>query len=176
MTVWTARFRLIIAALVVALLGPLVATAAHGASNGATALYNGRTLNLAEGWGSAQSCVVFSPARVECFDSNAAADAAVGGGGPTVAGAIDCAFGWLCLYDGLRGTGRRLIFNDNRWQNLRNFDFHDRVESYRNNQIPFDIAGLDRNRDHSKHRRIEPGEQAMDVGPGWRNRAEYVTG
>lgn len=32
--------------------------------------------------------------------------------------AASCPSGWLCLYDGLDGTGRRLQFRDEYWNNL----------------------------------------------------------
>ena len=100
------------------------------------ATFNGQPLSLAVGWGDAQSCVVYSRTAVECFATNAEADAAIGyvaPGDPTVA-VPACANGWLCLFDGTSGGGQRLIFQDDNWQNLNAYGFDNKTSSWRNNQ------------------------------------------
>ncbi len=111
------------------------------------ALYNGQPLRLKDGWGKAQSCVVYSKDVVECFDSNEEADESIGADSDdkmnsSSSGCPDCASGWLCLYQFTNGGGRRLIFRDESWQSLAPYDFKNRTSSWHNNQGNSDKGGL----------------------------------
>ena len=46
----------------------------------------------------------------------------------------DCARGWLCLFEHANGGGRRLIFQDEYWQDLDDYGFANTVSSWRNRQ------------------------------------------
>ncbi|MCM6773612.1 peptidase inhibitor family I36 protein [Nocardia sp. CDC159] len=51
---------------------------------------------------------------------------------PETAAAWSCDNGYLCLYDNRGGEGRRLQFRDHYCQNLSDYNFNDKAESYWN--------------------------------------------
>jgi hypothetical protein len=178
--------RLLLAALcapliVSALWAPAALASTPEGSGPENAQLDGRSIDLSKGWENAQSCVDL-PTEVRCFATHAEADAFLGyspetdpaAQGRSAAAVPDCAGGWLCLYDGLNGQGRRLIFRDEFWQNLGGWGFARQTESVRNNQACNDFGGLDE---------VPPGIGILidpcaiynDLG-AWRNRATGVLG
>lgn len=136
-----------LAATGVLLAGPAsAAVTADSAAGGAVATLGQQKINLEQdGWGAAQSCVVYSTSSVRCFKTHAEADKALGysrATDPMMAGRSEaqiqatpaCASGWLCLYQDINGGGRRPIFSDYYWQNLNEYGFSDQTSSWRNNQ------------------------------------------
>jgi hypothetical protein len=150
-----ARLAVCIATLMTSMVAatPRAQAVASSEPRGATATFRGRTLNLRESWGKARSCVVYASRRVDCYTSNAEADAAIAPGGTITSFAVAalpaCARGWLCLYEHINGGGRRLIFQNDYWQNLAAYGFGGQVSSWRNNQSSSDWAFLSRNADGS---------------------------
>ncbi|MEE1942150.1 peptidase inhibitor family I36 protein [Streptomyces sp. TRM 70361] len=128
--------------------------AAKSAPAGAVARYEGRKINLAEGWQGAHTCVVHTRQDIRCHSDAAGADAALGyrraadplvrrAASPRAAAAVPaCAGGWLCLYEHANGQGRRLIFNDEYWHNLYDYGFQNKTSSWRNTQSRGDSGGL----------------------------------
>ncbi|HEX6355371.1 peptidase inhibitor family I36 protein [Actinophytocola sp.] len=111
------------------------------------ARFDGRSIDLSKGCGNAQSCVVLTP-EVRCFTTHAEADAFLGydrasDQAARTAQATSCPSGWLCLYDGLNGAGRRLQFRDEYWNNLWEYDFARKASSVWNNQGCSDGGALD---------------------------------
>lgn len=98
----------------------------------------GKVLDLRQGWGEAQSCIVHADKRAECYETAAEADAALGYDPAldtfSTAGDMDCANGWICLWQFSNGDGRRLIFNDEYWHTLADWGFARTTSSWRNNQ------------------------------------------
>ncbi len=125
---------------------------AHGDTNEVVASFEGESLSLAESWDNAESCVVLSKDQVECFTGNQEADEFIKKSGlveensnntwQSASAFPRCARGWLCLFDGENGTGRRLIFKDEYWQDLNAYGFANQVSSWRNNQGGSDIGAL----------------------------------
>ncbi|MFJ6669799.1 peptidase inhibitor family I36 protein [Actinosynnema sp. NPDC091369] len=109
------------------------AAGAAPAADGARASFGGKTINLAVTWDKAQTCVV-STEDVRCFADAATADAAIGNEEMQAAAIPACADGWLCLYQYKDGGGKRLIFQDEDWQNLDDYGFDNKTSSYRNRQ------------------------------------------
>ena len=149
--------RLMTAAIATATLGVLVTTGAAQAQPsggpGATASYQGKAIDLSEGWQGAQTCAVFAQDDIRCYSTAAAGEKASGYQRATDTVALDaadvgaaavpaCARGWLCLYQFEDGEGRRLIFQDEEWQNLEDYGFDNRTSSWRNNQGDSDTGRL----------------------------------
>lgn len=112
---------------------------------GALASFEGGTIDMSEGWQGAQTCAVFATDDVRCYGSAEAADRATGYDRATdplaakatareLAALPACADDWLCLYQYKDGDGRRLIFQDEKWQNLEEYGFNNMTSSWRNNQ------------------------------------------
>lgn len=133
------------AALVGAWVTPGIASVDPQVEQGAVAAFEGRTIDMSEGWQGAHTCAVFAAEDVRCYSSAEAADKATGydrAADPLMAQATAselaaiprCASGWLCLYEDKNGGGRRLIFQDATWQNLDDYGFNNKTSSWRNNQ------------------------------------------
>ncbi len=121
------------------------------AKAGATATFEGETLNLAESWGDAVACMVWPEATgtVECFASEAEMDARVAAleaalGAPStmstgaaaltasVAAAGTNCSNYLRLYDGTSYTGATLYIRSRfQWHNLANYGFNQKTSSYK---------------------------------------------
>ncbi|MDX2531427.1 peptidase inhibitor family I36 protein [Streptomyces europaeiscabiei] len=127
--------------------GPASAAEAKAGSvtGGAVATLGQKKINLKrDGWGAAQSCVVYSKTSVRCFKTHAEADKALGynraadpllrSAGVNARALPACADNWTCLYEHINGGGRRLIFSDYYWHNLNEYDFSDKTSSWRNRQ------------------------------------------
>lgn len=130
-------------------LSVVFASAAPAATQRGSGPQNARiedgSIDLSKGWGNAQSCVVLT-SEVRCFTTHAEADAFLGNDRASdlaIQAASYCAKGWLCLYDGLDGTGRRLQFSDEYWHNLFEYGFARQASSVWNNQGCSDGGALD---------------------------------
>lgn len=153
----------IVGAAVLGLMTPLVLAAPARAETpiadgGQIATYGATTLRLAQSWGTAKSCVVFSESRTDCFASGAEANAAIAREGLTAAATADtaqpndtsgsaggermlfdsCPKDWVCLYNyknfnvGHEDEGRELKFQAHKWQDLENWGFRNRTSSWKN--------------------------------------------
>jgi hypothetical protein len=126
------------------------------------ARFDGRSIDLSKGWGNAQSCVVLTP-EVRCFTTHAEADAFLGYDRASdqvarTVQAASCPSGWLCLYNGLDGTGRRLLFRDEYWNNLWEYDFARKASSVWNDQGCSDV-------EFSNHSKIRTSTESEKGGP-----------
>lgn len=119
-----------------------------------SAAYNGRTIDLSKGWQGAVACNVYTPSRVECFDSVTEANRAVGdvtAGQETSFAAAASPYCprrsynpdtyWFCLYEHINYEGRTLRFADEYWQSLYPYGFQYKTSSAYNAQYG-DNAGL----------------------------------
>ncbi|WP_425489906.1 peptidase inhibitor family I36 protein [Actinopolyspora biskrensis] len=110
------------------------------------AKFEGKTIDLSEGWGEARSCVVHSPEQVKCYRTREQADKVLGYDptqDPKVAASAykasaasvpSCPKAWICLYKDAGGEGRRLQFNDEYWHSLSAYGFAHETSSWRNIQ------------------------------------------
>jgi hypothetical protein len=103
------------------------------------ALFEGNLIDLTQGWGEAQACMVWS-GGVECFRSAeemSQREAEIQGGGGTLAPASTASMSVSCssplrLYEHTWYGGRELSFWDpGFWQNLGDYGFNDRTSSYK---------------------------------------------
>ncbi|WP_329304656.1 peptidase inhibitor family I36 protein [Streptomyces anulatus] len=125
------------------------------------ATYNGKKINLADGWQGAQACSEVPTGDVYCYDSAEEADQALtaiapapqspesvavsakGSGefGPTASG--DCGPGWVCLWEHSNYTGRRLQWSAGGTKQLGNWDFRDKASSGCVNRDQFGALAYD---------------------------------
>lgn len=102
------------------------------------AIFEGEILDLSEGWGDAQACVVWDNDHgVECFRSEAELVARIAvressqtmtSGDVTVASSCSSS---LRLYDGTSFTGQVLyLYQRSTWINLSNYGFSNRTSSF----------------------------------------------
>jgi hypothetical protein len=103
------------------------------------AVFEGKTINLAEGWGRAQACVVWrAKGAVECFASEAAMTRREGQLSLSAAGvSVTASVAGSCssplrLYENTWYGGRQLAFWDyGYWQNLADYGFDNQLSSYK---------------------------------------------
>jgi hypothetical protein len=130
----------------VATVALLPATGAFGAQSegtGATVMFEGVEIDLADGWGEATACLIWEEIGVsECFRTEAEMDARIteleatvtaseAFGGGMVAASSVCA-GYLRLYDGTSYSGAVLYLRDRfQWLNLSNWGFDQRTSSFK---------------------------------------------
>jgi Peptidase inhibitor family I36 len=156
--------------------------------DGITAVYDGRMINLRNGWSGAQSCISFSTSDVRCYATSQEADAALGysaasdplaqralaKGQSLAAAAPECASGWVCLWEAINGGGRRLIFQDDYWQDLSEYGFANVMSSWRNNQAAGDIAYVAD--DTLGTLPLLAGAYTANIGALWNDAADSVQG
>jgi hypothetical protein len=155
----------------------VAATDGQVGPSASTASFNGRLLDLRDGWGEARSCVAIDRTTTQCFTSNIEADDyLVAEGlvsGPDLGAAREgqsasalpaCASGWLCLYEHINGGGRRLIFRDESWQHLSQYDFIKKVSTWRNNQCCGDAGHL-RGSAYNPVITLSAGATSTSLGP-----------
>ncbi|MFC7900273.1 peptidase inhibitor family I36 protein [Streptomyces griseoincarnatus] len=112
------------------------------------ATYNGREINLADGWQGAQACSEVPSGEVYCFDTAEEADQALADIAPAAArgtsgnvasvkdggefgpmASSDCYQGWVCLWEHSNFTGRRLQWSASGTKQLGDWDFRDKASS-----------------------------------------------
>lgn len=123
----------------ISLMVPSSAEAAPNSTRGAIADFLGGKIDLSEGWGGAQACVVFSPSDVRCYTTSEEANSATAlkgdqDGGSSTSGTANCPAGWLCIYADPNWDGRRLQFSSEYWMNLAPYGFERQTSSWHNNQ------------------------------------------
>ncbi len=125
---------------------PVVAAPAAGAAPnpGVRATYNGRSLNLADGWQGAHACGVFGPDNVVCFDTreqlhDVVAIAARAGTAAETKSAMSVAPASSCggsstevqLFSGTNWSGNQLIFvSTSGFFDLADYGFDNDMESW----------------------------------------------
>ncbi|CAL9365502.1 hypothetical protein SUDANB6_00752 [Streptomyces sp. enrichment culture] len=118
----------------------------YAADGGALAKYNGRTINLSEGWQGARICVEQTDASFRCYDDEAAYRAAEQPGGSAAgigARALsDCPYGYFCLWDDrlYSAQSRRVQYRSLGSHDLASVDFENRANSVYNRRSGWTIA------------------------------------
>lgn len=108
---------------------------------GVVAQYNGREINLADGWQGAAACVEIAADDVRCYDSIEESDRELarlglisedGRAGESTSQSIaDCPWGWVCLWEwtNFNSGGRMLKWSQSGTKNLGDWDFRDQASS-----------------------------------------------
>ncbi|MBN1171541.1 MAG: peptidase inhibitor family I36 protein [Micromonosporaceae bacterium] len=83
----------------------------------------------------------------------------------------------LCLFENQNGGGRRLIFQDEDWQELDQYGFANTVTSWRNNQTSTDTGGLwDTTEPGVGAWQLSANTYCSNVGSTYNDRADRVKG
>lgn len=168
----------------VAALAAVTATPAGGtADREGMALFEGRVIDLRDGWGDAQACIATDtnePAR--CFSSEQDLLAAIRSNeSPTqsvvkeVAAASTCSSS-LRLYDGNNYTGAVLYLSTRTtWINLSSYGFSNKTSSFRVGACPVYLADLSNGGgDWYSTSASTAGKVAATMLSGWNNRVSSV--
>ncbi|MET7505277.1 peptidase inhibitor family I36 protein [Streptomyces microflavus] len=126
------------------------------------ATYNGKKINLADGWQGARACSEVPTGDVYCYDSAEEADQALAAIAPATkrspesgvvsaqgsgefgpAAIEDCAVGWVCLWEHSNYTGRRLQWSAGGTKQLKDWDFRDKASSGCVNRNQFGVLAYD---------------------------------
>ncbi|MFJ7423958.1 peptidase inhibitor family I36 protein [Streptomyces uncialis] len=107
------------------------------------ATYEGREINLADGWQGAQACIEDPSAKVYCYATAAEANQHVARislaskaaseppvpieAGPTAI--ADCIYGWVCLFEHSNYSGRMLKWSAGGTKKLGDWNFRDEASS-----------------------------------------------
>ncbi|MDS0136075.1 MULTISPECIES: peptidase inhibitor family I36 protein [unclassified Amycolatopsis] len=100
---------------------------ASAAPVGIQASYGGTTIDLGKGWKDAQVCAEFAVGDVRCFRTPQ--DFAATSGEFGIAAAEDCKYTWVCLWENIDHTGRRLQWNASGTKKLADWGFRDQASS-----------------------------------------------
>lgn len=120
----------------------------EGTGDGVRAAYNGRTIQLSDGWDGATVCAQVAVGDVRCFDDDAAYRAAMNlpAADDRALGATsvyDCPSSWMCLWDNRAYAGRRLQWRDPGTFDLSRWDFRNRANSAANRKVQGGFALTD---------------------------------
>lgn len=145
--------------------------------------YKGKTIDLSVDWEGAQACAVLE-ASIECYDSQAELESALGSGSETSAAtsSLDTVTSyclgnstlWLTLYDDTSFGGRSLNFRDaGIWQNLSAYTFDNSMASWVNNTYCDALAAWDANGGGS-WLTMTARSSSANVGSTWNNNASSI--
>jgi hypothetical protein len=113
--------------------------AGHRPNTDATiAEYNGRMIDLSQGWEGAKVCAEQEDSSFRCYEDDSAYRTAEGIGAPDdefgTRDLADCAAGYLCLWDDQDGGGRRVQFNQPGRHDLESVGFRNSANSVGNHR------------------------------------------
>lgn len=121
-------------AILAVLAAPGGATGTSSPPSPSLAVFEGRTIDLSQGWGEAQACLVFTQARiVECFRNRAGLRTRENAlaGSPALTTLAACSSP-LRLYADIYYGGRELaLYDRGYWQNLSTWSFDNQLSSYK---------------------------------------------
>ncbi|MEU6768074.1 peptidase inhibitor family I36 protein [Streptomyces sp. NPDC046853] len=154
----------------------------EGAESGIRADYNGRTIQLSDGWDGAKVCAQMAVGDVRCFDDDAAYRAAMNlpaadNRAIGTASVYDCPPAWMCLWDNRAYTGRRLQWRDPGSFDLSRWDFRNRANSVANRKVQGGFALRDVDPFLPRTLFVGAGSAVRDLGaePGnWNNKVDQV--
>jgi hypothetical protein len=154
--------------------------AVTASASGSIALFEGRQIDLAQGWGDARACVVArSGGVVECFADQAgllAREAQLGARNvaPAAVASASCATP-LRLYADTGYGGRELDFYDRGfWQNLSDWSFGNQLSSYRVGGCGVSLADGANGGGSSYPGNTSAGHAEPAMSSGWDNRVSSI--
>jgi hypothetical protein len=161
----------------------LASGAGSGAGlGGAIASYNGGTINLSQGWGTAAVCAV-TAAGTSCFSSQSdyqtwlssrvqAASPALDAAGPDVS--INCATGFDLYQNIDYGGGELVIFDQAAWINLSTYGFSDELSSYKVGACSVAMTDAPNGGGDVYPGATSPGSDVSWIGAAWNDRVQSV--
>ena len=175
--------KLTTAAVAGALIVPAAGHAAGAAPGGSvTATYDGRQINLADGWQGAQACAVLTADDVRCYDSRAdMTDALTGSARQNSAAqaAPLAACGgsglFVTLYANTGSGGQSLSFASTagNWTNLAPYGFDNDMESW-SNTTGCGATVADGTGGSGDRLTLAAHSSSSNVGSTWKNRASSI--
>lgn len=169
------------AALVVAIVIAGTAPAVAETATSGLASFEGQLIDLSEGWGEAQACVVWGRDQlVECFRTEGElveriANSTLAQQGEPVVASSTCSSS-LKLYDGLSYTGATLYLSQRTtWINLSDYGWSNRTSSYKVGACLAYFADLaNGGGDWYPTSYTQAYDQASSMISGWNNRVSSV--
>ena len=159
-------------------------TAGYAAASvpSATATYDGRTINMADGWQGAQACVVLGDTSVQCYDTEAAMRDALAASAmqahvySATSPSVTCSnpSTLVTLYASTNFTGTSLSFVSTAgWTNLAPYGFDNKLESWVN-QTPCNATVADGTLGTGAQLTLAARSSAATVGTSWKDRASSI--
>jgi len=157
------------------------AVGAASSDNGVTATYDGRKIDLADGWQGAQACAVLSASDVRCYDSQADMQDALGASArqnPAVqlsplAGCVPSGT-FVTLYSDINFGGTSLSFQGTgSWTNLAPYGFDNAMESW-TNTTNCNASVADGTGGSGAQLALGAHSSSSNVGTTWKNRASSI--
>ena len=169
--------QLLVVVLSVTLVGLTGGVQLASATSGTQVLasYNGGTLNLSQGWGSATVCDV-AAAGTYCFSSQSAYEAWLSStaGGSLVQPLTSCSTG-LKLYQNINYGGNELIVNSTfLWINLADYSFADVVSSYKVGACSIIMTDGTNGSGNVYPGATSAGSDVSWIGTAWNDRVQSV--
>lgn len=165
---------------------PAMAASAHAASNdgGVTATYDGRQIDMADGWQGAHACAVLSATDVRCYDSQADLQDALGASArqnaaaqasPLASSSCGGAGLFVTLYSNTNFGGDSLSFatTSNQWTNLAPYGFDNEMESWTNTTTCAALVA-DGTGGSGAQLTLAAQSSSSNVGSSWKNRASSI--
>ena len=158
-------------------------TAGAAKADAVTASYNGRQINLADGWQGAQACAVLTVDDVRCYDSQADMKDALGASARQNPAAQASPLASSCggsglfvtLYSdtGFGGTSLSFATTSGAWTNLAPYGFDNDMESWSNTT---NCAGTvaDLTNGNGDRLTLAARSSSSNVGTTWKNRASSI--
>jgi len=151
------------------------------AADGVQATFEGRTIDLANGWGPARACATIDE-HTECFRNEAAMDRWITSEGDAAAqqsedgvGALASCSSSLRLYDGTSYTGQILYLSTRSlWINLSGYGFDNLTSSYRIGACGAYLAENASGGGSWYPGNTSAGASASSMVTGWNNRVSSV--
>jgi len=178
-----ARRHVVVPVVIVALVaGMFVNIAAAGAVDQAVgvALFEGKEIQLADGWGEATACLIDGNADVvECFRTEEELKARIVQLERTQGSQLSvqswCS-GYLSLYDGTNYSGSVLYVRDRyHWINLATYGFSNRTSSFRISACPAIFADGEYGAgDWYPTSQTEAWDESASMLSGWNNRVSSI--
>ena len=142
------------------------------------ASYNGATIDLSQGWGTATICVV-APSGTNCFanqhDYQAWTDAQPKTSASLLAATTSSCSSGFQLYENIDYGGRELIiYDESIWINLSNYSFNDIVSSYKVGACAVSMTDAANGSGNVYPGATSPGSDVSWIGSAWNDRVSSV--
>jgi hypothetical protein len=152
--------------------------ASGAGSTGTIATYNGGTLNLSQGWGTAAVCAV-TAVGTNCFSSQSAYQAWLSSqllteDALTPDVSINCSTGFDLYQNIDYGGGELVIFDQATWINLSTYGFADQVSSYKVGACSVSMTAAANGGGDVYPGATSPGSDVSWIGTAWNDRVQSV--
>jgi hypothetical protein len=163
------------------LASPLATAGEAAAGDGALALYEGRLIDLSDGWDGATACAVLSELDVRCYDSEAEMRDELTalarrdlGDDMLLSSSCGGSSSFTTLYDDVNFGGASLSFaSTSGWVNLSSYGFDNRMESWVNDR-DCNATVADGTLGGGAQLTLAANGSSSNVGTDWKNKASSI--